>query len=613
MSALATFHYHVAEDAGRDRAAARSPESFRAESPAEAATDATSVRFTSDEAAARFYLDELLGNDGREAVRSVVASDSPERVPGLVVESERDLRPLATHQVRFGQTHQAIPIFGASAIVELTEERDLVSVSAQLDEVSGVDPVESLSRADALRRVVDYTGRTVPAEAAVAGRLTFYKDEDTQSWHLAWLFRELPAEPPEGAHERSDGEPEEALAGHGLGPRPVPPSVTYLVDAHDGAILFQFSAVPTAVPVPTRCTGVDEDGTQQTFLGQLVAAGNTTCLLADALRSVHTYDLQFADIDSDPPVPESPVESATSGYGTTNRTAVSAHLNACRVQDFYKVILQRDGIDDRGMTLVSQVNTTASSMEAPPTLLNAFWWDKKMWYGQFRRDGRLVSLSRHLDVIAHELTHGVIETTSNLVYATQSGALNESFADIAGVIINNWYTARDPKDVATWIWEIGAGLRTNGGPLRDFADPARLGMPDHMDGFRRLRPGGAAEQPQRPGLGPRQQQHPQQGRAQPADDLSQRAAGVHGRRRRVADLPGDDPVGSARHVHRRPASGGGRRAVVLRRRPDEEGQDRCHPGRLRPGGHQLNDRGCGPAGVGGPAASVDPTPKRTAR
>ena len=148
------------------------------------------------------------------------------------------------------------------------------------------------------------------------------------------------------------------------------------------------------------------------------------------------------------------------------------------------MVLQRDGIDDQGMALISLVNVTAASMEAPPSLLNAFWWQRRMWYGQIMRDGRLVSLSRYLDVIAHELTHGVIESTSNLVYATQSGALNESFADIAGVIINNWYTAPDPKDVDTWSWEIGPGLRSDGRPLRDFADPARLGHPAHMDDFR---------------------------------------------------------------------------------------------------------------------------------
>jgi len=112
-----------------------------------------------------------------------------------------------------------------------------------------------------------------------------------------------------------------------------------------------------------------------------------------------------------------------------------------------------------------------------------------MWYGQIRQNGRLVSLSRFLDVIGHELTHGVIESTSNLVYATQSGALNESLADIAGVIIKNWYEAPNREDVATWNWDIGPGLRAGGRPLRDFADPSRVGHPMHMDSFRRLSPG----------------------------------------------------------------------------------------------------------------------------
>jgi Zn-dependent metalloprotease len=224
---------------------------------------------------------------------------------------------------------------------------------------------------------------------------------------------------------------------------------------------------------------MDENGVTQTFFGRLDTS--TVCLLDDPLRSVRTFDLRFADIDTDPPVPPRAVEATTSDFAGSNRAAVSAHLNASRVQDFYKVVLQRDGIDDQGMLLVSMVNTTAARMEAPPTLKNAFWWNGRMWYGQVRdTDGRLVSLSKFLDVIGHELTHGVIETTSNLVYATQSGALNESFADVAGVLINNWYTAGDREDVSTWTWKIGDGLRAAGRPLRNFADPGSLGHPAHV-------------------------------------------------------------------------------------------------------------------------------------
>ncbi|MGY1960784.1 M4 family metallopeptidase [Nocardia gipuzkoensis] len=372
-------------------------------------------------------------------------------------------------------------------MVELNESRELVSVNARLDEVSDVDPVESLSRSEALERLARFTGVAISPEAGVRGRLNFYKDEDTGSWHLAWFFRGIPAEPP-APTDSTEIDPQ-AIEGHGLGPRPIPPSFDYLVDAHDGEILYYYSAVPTALPRPTRCTGTDEDEVRQTFLGKLASPAGTTCQLHDPLRAVRTYDLEFADLDGNPPLPNRPVEAASSDFGTANRAAVSAHLNASRVQDFYKAVLQRDGIDDQGMDLVSLVNATATSMERQPGLLNAFWWQRKMWYGQLRRGGRLVSLSRYLDVIGHELTHGVIESTSNLVYATQSGALNESFADIAGVIINNWYTAPKRDDVGTWNWEIGAGLRGDGRPLRDFADPTRPGHPKHMDQFRALGPG----------------------------------------------------------------------------------------------------------------------------
>lgn len=479
-----TFHYHAGDDAARSSGdASRSAESFLAEEAAGAETDAPPRFFTSNEAAARFYLDKLLRQDDRRAMEAVVAPEEPGLVPGLVAESEQDLRVLGTHQLRFAQTSQGIPVFGANAVVELTDARDLVSVNAHLDQVTGVDPVESLGRAEALEKVAQYTGASIPPETGVSGRLNFYKDEDSR-WHLAWLFLGLPAEPP-AAGDTSDAEAEDL---HGLGRRPVPARFNYLVDAHDGEILFHYSAVPTA-SVPARCKGIDEDDAQQKFLGQLVNQTDTTCWLNDPLRSSGTYDLEFADIFDDPPLPAHPVQADNSDFSTTNRAAVSAHFNATRVLDFYQSVLQRNGIDDQGMEIKSIVNVTARSMEDPPTLLNAFWFNNAMWYGQIRRNERLVSLSRYLDVIGHELTHGVIEHTSNLVYATQSGALNESFADIAGVIISNWYTAPDRDDVGTWNWEIGQGLRRDGRPLRDFEDPSRTGHPQHMDDFRHLRPG----------------------------------------------------------------------------------------------------------------------------
>ena len=114
-TSLQTFHYHVVEDTelGPDETA-RSPESFRGRVPGGLEADAPPQSFTSAEAAARYYLDQLLQLDDRAEMRSLVEPDRPERMPGLVMEGEEDLRALRTHQVRFAQTHRGIPIFGAA-------------------------------------------------------------------------------------------------------------------------------------------------------------------------------------------------------------------------------------------------------------------------------------------------------------------------------------------------------------------------------------------------------------------------------------------------------------------------------------------------------------------
>jgi bacillolysin/neutral peptidase B len=107
-----------------------------------------------------------------------------------------------------------------------------------------------------------------------------------------------------------------------------------------------------------------------------------------------------------------------------------------------------------------------------------------MWYGQVKekKSGRMRSLAANLDIIGHELTHGVTEHTSNLVYRDEAGALNESFSDIFGVIINN--RAKGAAAYANpdrWDWEVGAGLGEGGKPLRNMKRPSVTGDPSHTD------------------------------------------------------------------------------------------------------------------------------------
>ena len=124
------------------------------------------------------------------------------------------------------------------------------------------------------------------------------------------------------------------------------------------------------------------------------------------------------------------------GQRSRDKVAQAAHDGAGLVYDYYFKTFKRDSIDGQGMTMVSTVNYGSDAEDAE----NAAWVGEysQMIYG----DGGEIfkPLPYSLDVIGHEFTHGVIDSTSSLVYENQSGALNESYADVFGAMIDraNW-------------------------------------------------------------------------------------------------------------------------------------------------------------------------------
>jgi Zn-dependent metalloprotease len=114
---------------------------------------------------------------------------------------------------------------------------------------------------------------------------------------------------------------------------------------------------------------------------------------------------------------------------------------------FYWEVLTRDSIDDAGLPLLGEVHFGDAYD-------NAFWDGERMMFGD--GDGRLFTgFTRALDVIGHELTHGVTESTVNLLYTGQSGALNESISDVFGSLVKQ-YRRGQTGDQADWL--IGEGI-----------------------------------------------------------------------------------------------------------------------------------------------------------
>lgn len=168
-----------------------------------------------------------------------------------------------------------------------------------------------------------------------------------------------------------------------------------------------------------------------------------------------------------------------------------AYEGAGDVYDFYQQLFQRNSLDNAGMTLVSTVHVAEVDFSGDFTPLNnAFWNGQQMAYGD--GDGEVFQrFTRSLEVIGHELSHGVQSFTSNLAYQGQSGALNEHFSDVFGVLVRQW---KEGKPVADVDWVIGKellvpaatrrGIRDMLHPGTAYRDDPELGddpQPGHMD------------------------------------------------------------------------------------------------------------------------------------
>ncbi|MGW7055740.1 M4 family metallopeptidase [Streptomyces sp. NPDC054887] len=122
----------------------------------------------------------------------------------------------------------------------------------------------------------------------------------------------------------------------------------------------------------------------------------------------------------------------------------------------------RDSIDGNGLPLVASVHYGENYG-------NAFWDGEQMVFGDGDEIFRDFTLP--VDVIAHELSHGMTQYTANLTYFGQPGALNESVSDVFGSLVKQ-YAGDETADRADWL--IGAGLltdRVNGVALRSMKAP----------------------------------------------------------------------------------------------------------------------------------------------
>ncbi len=273
--------------------------------------------------------------------------------------------------------------------------------------------------------------------------------------------------------------------------------MAYFVDAQTGEILDQFTLTCTFYHDHTRenrahsgysiSTPDVRSGSESTlFDGPAVA---TATDLFGISRTINTYELGgvYVLIDAaremfDPVRSEFPngvvggivtVDAQNTATGNnfqavfvtspnnqwSNPTAISAHYNAGICYEYFRQTHQRNAIDGQGGTITSFINVAEPNGTG---LDNAFWNGHAMFYG----NGAQVfdaPTPAALDIAGHEMSHGVIQNTANMEYRNEPGALNESFADIFGAMID-----RDD-------WQMGEDVTNNQffptGAIRDLSDP----------------------------------------------------------------------------------------------------------------------------------------------
>ncbi len=228
------------------------------------------------------------------------------------------------------------------------------------------------------------------------------------------------------------------------------------VDAKSGAVLFENARIHHA---DTPANGASLYNGNVSFTADLSGG---TYRLRQTAEGIETYDLNngtnygsATDITS------------SSATFSNQQTGVQAHYAAEQTAQYYVSNHNRDSYDGNGSVLRSYISYSSN-------YVNAFWDGSRMTYGD--GDGVTYGPLVTLDITGHEITHGVTEFSANLVYQRESGALNESFSDIFGELVENYATGSNN-------WQMGSEIGITGnGAFRSMSNPGQYGDPDTYGG-----------------------------------------------------------------------------------------------------------------------------------
>jgi Zn-dependent metalloprotease len=339
-----------------------------------------------------------------------------------------------TH-TRVQQVFNGVPVFGGEAIVHVRGDGSLFAITNEI--------VPRISLAGAILPALDTEGAIDAALAGVSCPSCLTADPEADLWvlrhnnedRLAYRVR----------LRREDGSAETSM--------PV-----VFVDAGTGQRLWEFDNLQTATGTSLYSGSV----TVSTF------TKNGKFYLEDPVGKIGTFDsrgLQYATYrfwDAND-VWDAPEQQA----------AIDVHFCASKFMEYFATAHSRSGIDGLGgpgfYTAADKATPVITSkVHYGEAFNNAFWNGSFMTYGD--GDGVMLLPLVTLDICGHEMQHGITERTANLTYSNESGALNESWSDVFGALLERFVNG---ESAATW--RVGEACFTPGNGqdegIRDMAEP----------------------------------------------------------------------------------------------------------------------------------------------
>jgi thermolysin len=358
-----------------------------------------------------------------------------------LVSAEQD--DLGLTHVRLNQFRNGVRIYGAQVITHL-DAKNMQAVSGNEFDAASIETTPVLNAADALAAAKgalksESKFENEPKAELVILPHSLFKDDDDKGATLVYHV-ELQIE---------DGT--DATAHH-----------QYFINAKDGSVVWHFNSLEHGTGF-TLYSGGQALTTRATFSFPFFKYS----LIDDSRGDAEVRDMNNGTSGSGTVYQKNLIDIWGNGTKANEESAAAdVHFGMAKTWDYFKFMHGRLGIDGAGYKMVGRVHYGSNYN-------NAFWNGTNITFG----DGNGVQFDPlvSLDVVAHEITHGLTQKTAGLIYSKESGALNEAYSDIFGTMVE-YYSGINPD------YKIGEDCYTpgtSGDALRSMSNPPLYGDPDH--------------------------------------------------------------------------------------------------------------------------------------